>query len=300
MATVSTGSRYDTVPGSNGTQLVDNNVTSGGTSKTTEAGSSTTTSNGTQNTQTQTTNMDPQSLAALHTLIQQLLSGGTPAQKAQQAQRNGEIKTVENLRSGYTKGAAFTDASGLMAQQLRRALESAMPGISRAAEDAGSSGGALRALLLQDASDKAAESSSALGVKAAVDYGNISANFSQVLEHLTQADPTITAALVNALSTAKGAITNTNSTTTENKTGTTDQTGTKNTTTNETKNTDYAPFGSNTAPVVGAGLGGVPSLTGDYLFASPYENPKALVGSTLDNMLQLHGNGGDAWSGYSF
>lgn len=303
MATINTGSRYDATPGSSlSGNAVDNNVVSNGTSKSTEGQSSTTNSTGTQTTQSNTTNMDPQSLAALHTLINQLLTGGTAAQKAQQAQRTGEISTVQGLRSGYSKASAFTDASGLMAQQMRRALESAMPGISRAAEDAGSSGGALRALLLQDASDKAAESSAALGAKQATDYGNISANFSQVLEHLTQADPTVTNALINALGAAKGAVTSTTSTTTEDKTGTTDTTGTKATSENKTQNTDYAPFGTNTAPTTAANSGvmGVPSLTGDYLFSSPYANPKALVGSTLDNMLQLHAAGGDAWSGYSF
>ena len=281
-------SRYDSVGGSATTP--DSRSTSTGSTTSSGTSATTSSSSGTSNTSSKTDSLSGANKAALDALIQQLMSGGTPEMKRQRAVRNDEITDVRQQREGYSKQAAFGDAQGLIAQQMRRALEQMMPSISRASEDAGSSGGALRALLLQDAANKAAESSSALGVKTAVDYGNVSSNLSQVLERLTQVDSSTLQGLVNALGVAKGASVTSNSTTVENKVGSSATTENKSTQATESKATDYAPFGvtspaaRDTAPIYfGPADGGASAGTG--------------IGSTTDFLNQLNGN---AWSNYQF
>jgi hypothetical protein len=262
------------------------------------ANTSTTVSQQLQQIHQVTKNMSPQAAAALNLLISQLAGGGTAETRARAADRNQEINTVRGERSAYSKQAAFSDAQGLIQQQQRRALESMLPSISRAAEDAGSSGGALRALLMQDSANKAAESASALGMNAAVNYGNISSNLSQVLEKLTQGDPNgATALLVNALNVAKGAESTTDGTTKtsgtstttgsatqnnaavsqQNTTGATTQQNSQNTTENKAINTDYAPFQvTNQQPILAGGNGVEPGFV-----------PTA--GTSAHNMNQLSG-----------
>ena len=293
-------SRYDTNQSVGGTKVgaTDSNVTSGENSSgstsgsTTGNSSSTTTNNSNTKTNSVTNNMSPQAQAALNLLIKQLMSGGTPEIQQQRAVRDNERNTVEGIRQGYSKEAAFGDAQGLIAQQMRRALESMLPSINRAAEDAGSSGGALRALLLQDSANKAAESSSALGVQTAVQYGGISSNLSQVLEQLTRIDPASTTALLNALNVAKGAVstTNSNSSTTGTQTtvgqtaGTTQ--GTTNNQGNKSVNTDYAPFAN---PVAS-------SNTPIYFGPSDTSAATNYAGSTAHTLSQLFDP--NPWNGY--
>ena len=199
-------------------------------------GTSTQTQSGTQNTTSNTQNMDPQSLAALQTLIAQLMGGGTQQMANDAAARKGEINKVTQQRAGYSKDAAFADAQGLIAQTMRRVMEQLVPSISRSAEGAGASQSSLRALLLQDAASKAAEASAAQGLSAAQGYGTISANMSQVLEALTRPDNTVNNALLSALQIAKGAVQNTQ--------GQAQTTGTTTTTQAAAKkdSVDYAPF----------------------------------------------------------
>lgn len=263
--------------------------TSTGSNNSVGSSNSTSTTSGSSSSSTSTNNMSNTSQAALDRLIQMLMKGGTPEMQQQTANRNAEISSVRSARSGYSKEAAFNDAQGLIAQQMRRALESMLPSINRAAEDAGSSGGALRALLLQDAAQRASESSSAAGLNAAVSYGGINANLSQVLESLTRGNPA-TDALIQALNVAKGA--QTTSTTTGNSSQTTQQIGThtqsgstgSTTKTNESK--DYAPF--QTTPI----------STGPIYFgpADGGASANVPIGSTLDTLMQLAGD--NAWSGY--
>jgi hypothetical protein len=141
---------------------------------------------------------------ALTALIKQLASGGTPEQLAEAARRLQEINAVRQQRGDYSKQAAFTDAQGAQSQQSRLALEKLIPSITRAAEGAGTSGSSMRALLLQDAANKASESAAALGLKASVDYGNISGGMNQVLEALTRQGNPITDSLLKALEISKG------------------------------------------------------------------------------------------------
>lgn len=294
------GSRY-AQPGQ--AQPQDSNVNTTGSQQgsTTGTTGSTSSQTGTNNSRTTTdqttTSLDGASLAALQNLINQLTHGGTPEMQAQRARRDGEIASVRGMRAGYSKPSAFADAQGAIAQQMRRALESMLPSINRAAEDAGSSGGALRALLMQDAASKASESSAALGLKAATDYGNISSNMSQVLEALTRSDPAITNALTQALGIAKGAKTTT--TGVQDTTGTTTQQGTQTGTStqntnqqnSENRNTDYAPF--NVVSNQGR-QGGV-----TYFGPQAADNPNQGRPSSTMEVLQQLISGNDAWSGYS-
>jgi len=146
-----------------------------------------------------TTQGNEQSNAALSVLIQQLMAGGTQEQQRQAAARQGEVNTNQALRARYSPEAALADAQGLMAQQLRKAMESALPTITRSAEGAGASANSMRALLTQDALTRAAESSSALGVNAVQGYGQIGSSISGILEGLTRTDNSSMTALLQAL-----------------------------------------------------------------------------------------------------
>lgn len=210
---------------------------------------STTNSSSTTNSRTQ--NMTSSSLAALETLIATLMGGGTQQMAEDRAQRQSMTNRTIQQQAGYSKEAAFLDAQGAMSQQSRRTMEQLIPSITRAAEGAGTSGNSMRALLLQDAANKAAESASALGLKASVDYGGISAAYAGVLEKLTQPDNTAMNALLNALSIAKGAVQNTTSqttgTSTTNTNSSTTTTGSVNSTqeTNQTATTTPNSAGGN-------------------------------------------------------
>lgn len=140
----------------------------------------------------------------LRTLLQQLLGGGTAEQRAERAARLEEINAVRQQRGDYTKEAAFIDAEAVSARESRLALEKLVPSLTRAAEGAGTSASSMRALLLQDAAAKAAESAAALGLQTATNYGNISASLSGVLANLTQPNNPVTQALLDAISLSKG------------------------------------------------------------------------------------------------
>ncbi len=162
---------------------------------------------GSRSSQTETVNMDFMSATgrqALDSLLAQLSAGGTTAQRQIQEDILRTIQQIEGQRAQYTKDAAFVDAEGAMQQQLRQALEQTLPSILLAGEAAGTSGDAISALLAQDAGTRAAESSAALGLGAAVDYGNIGANLlAQQSQLVNREDPAL-AALVEALGIDKG------------------------------------------------------------------------------------------------
>jgi hypothetical protein len=254
-----------------------------------------TSSNQTQTVDQTTKNFTSAQEAALNALIAQLSRGGTPEIQQQRAQRDALVASTQNQQSQFTKENAFADSQGLVAQQMRRALESMLPSINRAAEDAGSSGGALRALLLQDAANKAAESSAALGVQTATQYGNLSTNFAQVLEALTRSDPKATELLVQALGVSKGGTqtvrgtTNTVGSQTTNTTGSavTNGTTTGATTENKAVTTDYAPFQVSTTPTFYGAL----DQPGSTSFAGTSLHNREQLAGLLDN---------NAWAGFEF
>lgn len=287
MATV--GNRYT---GANGTSTPNqNSTTTTGPSSSTTNGSSNSATNqsgsSSSSTQTDTRNMSAQSEAALNTLIRQLLGGGTQQMAQERAIRQQEIGAVQGIRSGYSRENAFGDAQGAMAQQMRLALEKMMPQLVRASEGAGTSQNSMRALMQQQAANQAAESASALGLKAAVDYGGLQTNLSSVLERLTAANDPTANLLINALNVAKGAVTSS----TTNQTGTnSNSSNTVGNTTSETNNSGGTVATQYTTP----NQGGLSSI-------GPVDNTLAPVGrqQSLVDMLASAGayNG---WQDYTF
>ncbi len=278
-----TGSRYDTPQQQAITRTTpDSRSATTGTSSTT----GTSTTNSSQNSTTK--NFDPASQAALDLLIRQLMGGGTNEMARQTATRAGEVNAVQAQRAGYSKEAAFADAQGLISQTMEQALKAMLPSINNAALGAGTSQSSLRAILLQDAAQKAAQSSSVAGLGAATAYGGISANLSQVLEALTRPDNTVTQALLSALGLAKGG-TVSNSTS---GTSTTNNSSTTNSSQNN--NTDYAPFGGSNS---GSGGGVSTPNYGSIQFFGPQQtelealidNSAKSAGSTADLLKQLGG-----------
>jgi len=223
--------------------------------------SSTTNSSSTSTTNSRTQNLSNQQIAQLDLLINQLMAGGTQQMLEDRAKRQEVLNKTTQQQAAYSKEAAFGDAQGAMSQQMRLTLESLLPSINRAAAGAGTSQNSLRALLLQDAANKAAESSAALGLKASVDYGNISTNYAQVLEQLTRPDSTAINALIGAFQVAKGAVSTSQSTT--NTTGTSTTNSTSDTTSNQQNSSQQNTSGTtNTTQTTGPSSGGSSSTSG--------------------------------------
>lgn len=237
-------------------------------------------------------NMTPEGLAALNTLIQQLMGGGTQAMADDRARKIQEIQALQGQRAGYSKDNAFGDAQGAMAQQLRAVLDKIMPNLVRASEGAGTSQNSMRALLMQQGANQAAESASSLGLKAAVDYGNISNGTSNILLQLmAQQDPAV-GALIQALNISKGSITNTQSTTNGTNQSTTNTTGsTTGTTTGQTSTqTDTAPK-TETTTYQPAGMS---SFSGNNSSSNLGAPPSFL--STNQNLLDLLASGQSSYT----
>lgn len=248
-----------------GSGTVTSNKSGSTTANSTESGTAT----------TNATNMSPQAMAALNTLIQQMLGGGTKEMAKDEAVRKGEINNVQGQRAGYSKEAAMGDAQGLISQQLRMAMEKMLPSITRAAEGSGTSGNAMRALMIQDANTRAAEASSAAGVQAAIGYGNVAGNMNNTLEALTRPNDAASNMLLNLLNIAKGAVTNStvNTTGTKSGSGTSQESGI--TGTNEVK-TVSPTVTSGSTPAGGMGYFG-PSdpnagkLPNDFISSALYQ-----------------------------
>jgi hypothetical protein len=263
----STPSRYDATPfgtdGATRTGAVDNRVVSSGNSTESssqnqsgtqnQAGTSTTTTNQVQ------TNLDARTIALLNTLLSRLNGEAGRDLNA----RRDQLAFLGDAQSDYSKNQAFVDAQALISQGMRRSLEQMLPGIRAATEGAGSSGGALQALLMQDAAQRAAESGGALGVQTATQYGQVSGNFANLFNTLLSSAPGSVEALLQAANVLKGAVTTTTGTQTTNssqQTTTNQQTNSSGSkSASENKSTDYAPFqvsgpgpvsaGPSTAPV---------------------------------------------------
>lgn len=152
---------------------------------------------------------DPVAQAELTNLIAVLASGGTPQQQAEVAKKAQTQQLIEGLLGQYSSSQAFSDAESLIALQLQQALEKNMPAIQKSIEGAGTSASAAQGLLSQNMSRDAALAAGALGAEQAKAYGGITASLSSSLAGLagTAMDPA-TAALLEALGLAKGAVEN--------------------------------------------------------------------------------------------
>lgn len=189
--------------------------TTGPNTSTTTQNSSTTGSSRTQGGSSSTTNynvrnMSTEALAALDSLIAGLNGGKATAgsQNAQflREQWLAQLQASNQLRADYSKASAFADAEGASAAALSDALEQSMPVIAAGIDSAGTSGGALSALLTQQAAEDAAKSAAQLGLNAAISYGQINANALQTGASLIQSGDPQMNALLEALGIAKGAV----------------------------------------------------------------------------------------------
>lgn len=138
-------------------------------------------------------------LANIQALIAQLTGQGTPEIQQQRATRNEEVQSVRNQRQQYTKDQAEADAQMAVEATQRRSLEQLLPSINNAARGSGTSQSSMRALLLQDAAQRAADSAALLKTQTVKDYGSISASLNNTLEALTRVDAPQTDALLKAL-----------------------------------------------------------------------------------------------------
>ena len=250
-----------------------------------------------------TTTMDPANLAALNELIAQLMKGGTPQMQEQLARIATEMSSARQIRSDYSKEAAFGDAQGAMAQTMRQSLEKMLPALTRSAEGAGTSANSMRALLLQDAATRSSEAASAIGLKASVDYGNISTNLTNILGQLaSQSDP-VTAQLMSALGIAKGAVT----TSDKQSSGSSSTTGSQETSGSQITNTSGTQVTSPTTAsrIYDPTLTVLPSMgTSDYsskssLSDTDYARSDALTRAALENLFNDNYSS-PGWGEYNF
>ncbi len=223
-------------PGTGGGNNTNSN--NSGTSNSTTTNNQTVNSKDVTNTSqsSRTQNMTDTSLAALEMLIKQLSEGGTKNMQDDRQARLDQIASAKSQASQYSKGAAYADAKGAMDQNTRKVMDTLMPALARNAEGSGTSQNSMRALLEQQGAIQAAESSSALGLNAASQYGGIANGIQSILAQLTTAQDPAAQALLAALGLAKGAVQNndTNSSTTRDLTQTTNGTSTTNGTTTNT------------------------------------------------------------------
>lgn len=166
------------------------------------------------NTHTTVKNMDDASLAALDKLIAQLEAGGTSNMLEDRKNRLLAIQNAQSQLSGYSKDAAMADSRGAMDAETARALQQILPSLTRSAEGAGTSKNSMRELMLQNAASNAAQGASVIGLKAAADYGQVSNGVSAILAQLVAMKDPAADALLAALNISKGAVQNTDSTTT--------------------------------------------------------------------------------------
>lgn len=178
------------------------------TTTTSSVGSASQQATGSSSSYEKTTILSPENQKALDTLIQQLLGGGTAEQKKNSKERDLVTAVVQDLLQQYSKQQAFTDASGLMALNLKKSQEANAPAIAKSIEGAGTSASSMQGLLASNLANDSALAASALGAEQARAYAGAQTNLASLLENLSRPDNTIITALNNALNTAKGATIN--------------------------------------------------------------------------------------------
>jgi len=182
------------------------------------------------------------------------IQGGTSETRATFANRNQEIAANRNQRSAYSKEAAFNDAGALSARFTRQLLEEMLPQITRATEASGTSGGAVRGLMAQDAAARVAEAQAALGLQASVQYGQVANQASGILELLTRSNNPTLDALMQAINLARGTVNQGFQMNSETSTGT--QTSTE----NKQGSSDAVQLGINLARSAEQTIGGIPRV----------------------------------------
>jgi len=118
--------------------------------------------------------------------IKEFNAGGTAEYQKASAERADTLAFLDQSLKDYSKQGAFQDAGDLMAQNLRLSMEKNMPAIQRAQEGAGTSGGAMQALLSQKLATESSQAAGALGANQASEYGRIAASMLNTRAGLTQ------------------------------------------------------------------------------------------------------------------
>ena len=146
---------------------------------------------------------NPEALATLMSLINQLSSGGTDTMKKQATEKQAGIDLTKATLQDFTKSKAFGDAAALIQSSPDRALEAQKPAIQRAVEGAGTSASSMQALLSQKAAADASTQAGALAAEQAKSYGAITAQLLSTLNSsASQMDPAVQA-LIQALDLTK-------------------------------------------------------------------------------------------------
>jgi hypothetical protein len=244
--------------------------------------------------QTLTQALSPEAIAALMNTIQQMGNGGTTNQKAEQAYREQTRQAIMKLFDSIGSDNAFSDAEGLMAVQMRIALEKNMPAIAKAVEGAGTSASSMQGLLSNDLVTRSSEASAALGGEQAKAYASERSKLAADLANMAnnpnnQVENTLVAAL-NAL---KGALTVSNSTSnsTTNSVNNSVTTGTQSS--SSTNNSTTNPGSSTSTTTRGGGGGGSIgySNNGSGYTGNTYDNNGIVVGNVDDTS----GGGSDSY-----
>jgi hypothetical protein len=233
-------------------------------------------------------------MAAYEAKIQQTMAGTgrstNEGVNAQQKNIDEEIATNRAGREGYSKANAIQDSNAFTDRAMREMLEKVMPSINAAVEASGTSGGAVSGLLRNDAVARAAENAATLSVQAAVEYGKINNDASQIIAGLVSQAPAAEQLLLQALGVSKGAVQSGASSTSG--TNTTTTTGSQNTTENKNMNTsETANSKSVKAPTelekLLSSAGNKPSVFGNYTMPSgdgltPAQREAYYANATLD------------------
>lgn len=120
------------------------------------------------------------------------LTAGTPGTKEAALGKTDSMAAFRDILASYSSGAAGADTATAMQYLISKGMEKALPNIQRSIEGAGTSGGAMQALLAQNAATEAAGQSALLGAKVKTDYGQISTQAAQGLGQVAgQEDPAL-------------------------------------------------------------------------------------------------------------
>lgn len=137
----------------------------------------------------------------------QMASGSPEAQQTRQ-QRQDLLQSLLQEAGNFTPEQATAQANAQTSRYIRQLLEEVMPVITRAAESSGTSGGAVRGLLADDAASRIGEAQAAMGLQTQVQYAQITANLDNIIAQLLRdPDPAIQE-LVQLLGLSKGTIEN--------------------------------------------------------------------------------------------
>lgn len=110
---------------------------------------------------------------AMQQLLATLSAGGTEEQRRILQEQLQTLQNVRGRQEDYTRETALADSEGMVQRTLQQALEESLPSILLAGAGAGTSGGAISALLTQDMAARAAGEAATVGTNAVQGYGGI-------------------------------------------------------------------------------------------------------------------------------